>query len=55
MTDDATTLASKTKQEPSVLSTEGQEIKRLNDRMKEVRKKENMSERERERERAEQN
>ena len=42
-------LAGKTKKEPPVLSTEGQEMKQLEDIRKELRKKENRSQRERER------
>ena len=45
----------KTKEEPPVLSTEDQEIKQLGDRRKELRKKENRSERESRVYRAEQN
>ena len=39
-------LAGKTKEEPPVLSREDQEIKQLEDRRKELRKKEDRSQRE---------
>ena len=44
---EATQVAGKTKQEPPVLSRVDQEIKQLEDRRKELRKKESRSERER--------
>ena len=44
--EEANKLASKTKEEPPVLSTEDQELKQLEDRRKELRKKEDRSERE---------
>ena len=46
MKEEANKLAGKTKEEPHVRSTEDQEIKQLEDRRKEVRKKENRSARE---------
>ena len=49
MKEDANKVAGKTKEEAPVLSTEDQEIKQLEDRRKELRKKEDRSERERER------
>ena len=45
---EANKLAGKTKEETPVLSTEDQEIRQLEDRRKELRKKENGSQRERE-------
>ena len=47
MKEKANKLAGKTKEELPVLSTEDQEIKQLEDKRKELRKKENRSERER--------
>ena len=46
MKEEANKLASKTKEEPPVLSREDQEIKQLEDRRKELRKKEDRSQRE---------
>ena len=48
--EEANILAGKTKEEPPVLSTEDQELKQLEDRRIDLRKKENRSQRERERE-----
>ena len=47
MKKDATKLAGKTKKEPPVLSTEGQEIRQVENRRKKLRKRENRSEGER--------
>ena len=47
MKEEANKLASKIKEEPPVLSIENQEIKQPEDRRKELRKKENRSEKER--------
>ena len=46
MKEEANTLAGKTKEDAPVLSTEDQEIKQLEDRRKELRKKEDRSQRE---------
>ena len=46
MKEEANKLAGKTKEEPPVLSTEEKEIKQLEDRRKEFRKKEDRSQRE---------
>ena len=47
MKEEAKTPAGKTKKESPVMSTEDQEIKQLEDRRKDLKKKENRSERER--------
>ena len=46
MKEEATQLTGMTKKEPPALSTEDEEIKQLEDRRKELRKKENRSEKE---------
>ena len=46
MKEEANKLAGKTKEEPPVLSTEDQEIKQLEDRRKELTRKEDRSQRE---------
>ena len=46
MKEEANKVAGKTKEEPPVLSTEEQDIKRLEDRRKEPRKKDGRSQRE---------
>ena len=53
--EEANKLAGKTKEEAPVLSTEDQEIKQLEDRRKELRKKEDRSQREKIEQTAEQN
>ena len=48
MKEEANKVAGKTKEEPPILSTEDQVVKQLEDRWKELRKKENRSERRKE-------